>query len=136
MTLPRNGTLLITVRLWAVLSVSALALAWAGDARAACGGLARASSEAGTAVLSLSAEIVGDESPAHETPSGCTGPFCRNDNGFDGIDHSSRVDLRADSWACILRFVAPDADGGARLIALSDAARPKINRDDLIDPPR
>ena len=136
MTPERDGTSLLTIRLWAVLSASALALFWAGDARAGCGDLARAVSDAGTAVSSLSAEIVGGETPSPPMPSGCTGPSCKNGDRSANVDFSGRVDLRADSWACILLLIAPDPDGGARLIARSDAARPKTGRDDLIDPPR
>jgi hypothetical protein len=133
---PRGATNVSAARLWAVLSASALVMAWAGDARAGCAGRAHTAGEPVAAVAILSAEILGDESPWPPKPPGCTGAFCGKTDGPAGMDFTGGVDLRADSWACAAALAALDHGGGARLISPSDELRPTTSRDELVDPPR
>lgn len=136
MTPRRAGTSLFAARLWAVLSASALAFAWAADARASCGGLAHPTQDLGAALATFSPEILGDEAPAPLKPPGCTGAFCAKTDGPAGMDFTGGVDLRAESWACAAALVGLDHDAGARLVSRPDGLSPRTGGDDILDPPR
>jgi len=136
MTVRHDGTSLYAARLCAALLVSTLAVAWAGEARAGCGGLARAAADAERTALSLSAEVLGDASASPMEPSGCSGAFCGKTDGFDDMDLAGGVQLRVDSWACVLLLISLDHDRGIRWISRSDAPRPRMGRNELLDPPR
>ncbi|WP_337173969.1 hypothetical protein [Paludisphaera sp.] len=134
---PRRARIsLFAAPVWAALSAATLAFAWSADARASCGGLAHPAEAVGVAASTFSAEIVGDEPTSPLKPPGCTGAFCARTDGPAGMDFTGGVDLRAESWACAPTPVDPGPDGGARLVARSDALSPGTGGDDLLDPPR
>lgn len=135
MTPRRAGILLKADRPRAILAVAVLAIAWASDARAGCAGRAHSIADASATASLLSPEIVGD-APALPERSGCTGAFCSKPSGPSGVDVTTRIDLRADSWARVDLLAARDRDGGALLLSRSDVPRPRIGWDELVDPPR